>query len=191
MDEQARWHPAITVVSRGEEYAIAPELMERIFAVASAGDGPSLAEVLLADARAVVAGPTVSQDWQSDKRDTARAVLFAAVACEVKIKATLLAKSPTQFADLLNVILENPREVSVAAGQLVDKPMKAAVGQSLREADKELFKAVSNDPVSTEEQGRPRRIPANDRRSAGIGHDGHEPLRLARRTAVQDGRLEV
>jgi hypothetical protein len=145
VDEQARWHPAITVVSRGEEYAIDTELMERIFAATSAGDGPALAEVLRADARAVVAGPTVSQDWKSDKRDTARAVLFAAVACEVKIKATLFAKSPAQFADLLNVILENPREVSVAAGQLVDKPMKAAVGQSLREANKELFKAVSND----------------------------------------------
>jgi hypothetical protein len=169
LDEHARWHPMGRSVARGDGSAIGPDLMERILAATGTGEGPPLAEVLLADARAVVAGPTVSQDWMSEKRDTARVVLLAAVACEVKVKATLLEKSPAQFEELLNVILENPREVSVAAGQLVDKPMKAALGVSLRGADKQLFKSVSDDLF-------PRRNK--------VAHGGYQPTIEEARAAV-------
>jgi hypothetical protein len=170
VDERARWHPAITLVSFGDESAIGPDLIERILSATHTGKGPAVAEVLLADARATVAGPTVSQDWMGDRRDTARVVLLAAVACEVKIKATVLAKSPAQFNDLLDVILESPRDVSIAAGQLVDKPMKAALGVSLRDANKPLYKAVSNDL-----------FPRRNR----VAHGGYEPSSGEAREAVK------
>ena len=44
---------------------------------------------------------------------------------------------------LVDIILDSPRDVSVAAGQLLDKPMRAATGRSLRDDDKPLFVAVT------------------------------------------------
>jgi hypothetical protein len=143
VSETARWHPPIVLGASDRGGAINVDTMQSILAALARGAAPSLAEVLLADAQAAVAGPTVSQHWKRERRDTARVVLLAAIASEVKIKETLLLKAPAQFTPLLDIILGNPREVAVAAGQLVDKPTKAVTGRSLREDDRPLFKAVS------------------------------------------------
>jgi hypothetical protein len=60
----------------------------------------------------------------------------------------------------LHVILDNPRDVTIATGQLLDKPMKAAVGVSLRDEDKGLFVAVTE-----------TLFPLRNR----IAHRGHPP----------------
>jgi hypothetical protein len=64
--------------------------------------------------------------------DRWRAVLLAAIACESRIKSTLIAAAPADRLPLLNVILDNPHKVTVAAVNLFDKVATAAVGRSLK-----------------------------------------------------------
>jgi hypothetical protein len=98
------------------------------------GKTPSLPEILLADAAyyAVYAAPT----------DLPRALLSAAVACEVKIKFTLRELVRPDGELLLELLLSNPRDYSMAAASLLDKAAKAVTGRSLREEDPKLFKRV-------------------------------------------------
>jgi hypothetical protein len=107
------------------------------------GGDPAVADLLLADARMVLSPFGISQAWKRERRYTARAVLLAAIAAEVKIKGTLVEKTPDELQGLLDVILDNPRDITIATGQLLDKSMKAAVGVSLLEQDKPLFKDVT------------------------------------------------
>jgi hypothetical protein len=74
--------------------------------------------------------------------DRWRAVLLAAIACESKIKSSLVAAAPADRLSLLNVILDNPRDVTVAAINLFDKVAGAVVGRSLRTENRELFKRI-------------------------------------------------
>jgi hypothetical protein len=71
-------------------------------------------------------------------RDTARRHCL-----RVKIKATLVDKTPAGKRGLVEIILKNIREVQVAVGALPHKTMKAAVGRSLHEDNRTLFEAVN------------------------------------------------
>jgi hypothetical protein len=98
---------------------------------------PPLPETLMCDAEALVfvAGTKVA--------DPVRAILMAAIACEVKAKAVLSERIDPARADLLEFILESPREVTVtAATTLFDKLIKRVQGRSLREEDKPLFREI-------------------------------------------------
>jgi hypothetical protein len=70
------------------------------------------------------------------------AVLLAAMACESRAKTVLLDGAPTEQVELLRVLLESPRIFQQPAFELFDKVAKASVGRSLRDDDKELFKAI-------------------------------------------------
>ncbi|MFN0105557.1 MAG: hypothetical protein ACKV2U_26155 [Bryobacteraceae bacterium] len=96
---------------------------------------PSLpfAETLLADALYFI---------QLNPPDSHRAVLIAAIACEVKVKDALRKKTPTERLPLVNLILENPRDWSMAAQALYDKVTKAAFGRSLKDENRILFKEI-------------------------------------------------
>jgi hypothetical protein len=102
------------------------------------GQPVPFAESLLADAEYLAwAG-----DWESS--DPLRAILMAAIACEVKAKFVLREGIPPEQAALLDYVLDNPREVTVtAADGLFNKVMMAAQGRSLRDDDRELFKRIS------------------------------------------------
>lgn len=70
-----------------------------------------------------------------------RAVLLAAIATELKVKQ-VLRNVPPQKATFVDIIIDSPRDVSVAAVALFDKTLQAAIGHSLREEQKDLFKRI-------------------------------------------------
>ncbi len=147
---ETRWQPPGLAVGLNPELASGPEVVDELLSLTSSGIEPVTEDVLLADARSALSIVRVRQVWKAERRDTARAVLLAGMAAEVKIKRTLSEKSRPEFGPLLDVILENPRDVSVATAQLLHKPMKAALGFSLRDERskaeseyKTLFKDVA------------------------------------------------
>jgi hypothetical protein len=74
--------------------------------------------------------------------DCQRAVLIAAIACEVKVKDTLRQKVPQDRRSLVDLLLENPRDWSIAALALFDKATDAALGRSLRTDQRNVYKDV-------------------------------------------------
>jgi hypothetical protein len=99
----------------------------------AAAEDPSIGDAFLADA--------IFRNWPTGNPDRVQAVLLAAIACEVKIKQCLRELAGREQA-LLTVILENPRDVSLAALSLFDKALDAVCGRSLRRDNRELFNAV-------------------------------------------------
>ena len=76
-------------------------------------------------------------------KDFRRAVLIAAIACEVKVKEVLRQAASEDQRSLLDFALDNPREVTVtAADGLFDKLMLATAGRSLRQDDRQLFRHI-------------------------------------------------
>jgi hypothetical protein len=69
---------------------------------------------------------------------------LAAIAAEVKIKETLVILAAPEQRPVLDLVLENPRDWSMAAASLFDKALKAVAGVSLREEDKPLYKGVDD-----------------------------------------------
>jgi hypothetical protein len=112
---------------------------------------PAVAETLLADADFLIL-------W-AKPRDPARALLVAAVACEVKIKNVLQELATDVQAPLVELVLENPRDWSMAASALFHKPLRAITGSSLKDVDPQLY-------------GRVRGL--FERRNA-LAHRGHAP----------------
>ncbi len=96
-------------------------------------DSPSIAFALLADARHLASH--TPQDWL-------RAVLAAAIATEVRVKQVLRSAAADDARPLVDLLLDHPRDASVAAANLFDKAMHAACGRSLRADDPGLFRQV-------------------------------------------------
>jgi hypothetical protein len=137
------FNPVLHITGFGPDAGVTVEELDQVAERLAARKIPGTAEVLLADAREALTGPSVEQEGQTVRRDIRRAILLAAIACEVKIKATLLDKTPPAKRDLVEIILKNIREVQVAVGALPHKTMKAAIGRSLHEDDCILFEAVN------------------------------------------------
>ena len=179
---EPRWQPPMLAVGINRERAAGADTIEQLLSLASSGTDPATEDVLLADARAALSIVRVRQQWKTERRDTGRAVLLAGMAAEVKIKRTLTENSRPEFGPLLDVILENPRDVSIATGQLLDKPMKAALGISLREEKPNLpdeYKALFKEVTET----------LFPRRNA-VAHRGSQPTLDEAREAVDiAGRL--
>jgi hypothetical protein len=95
---------------------------------------PPLANTLLADAQYLVTWAT--------PRDPARALLIAAIACEVKIKEVLRHVASTDQQPLLELLLENPRDWSMAASALFHKALGRVGGTSLKDANAPLYKRL-------------------------------------------------
>lgn len=143
VDPRVAWNPSHVLRAIPSSLAVTvPDLNDFVGAIAGEVR-PSTAAKLLSDASAAIYPPPVTSAANSDRADTATAVLLAAIACEVHIKTTIKAKSTAERIPLIDVILDSPRDVSIATGQLTDKPMKAALGHSLREENKALFKDVT------------------------------------------------
>jgi len=119
---------------RPPERAITPADFAQAVAAITRGDMPPTAENLLSDAEYLA--------WNARPRDLTRAVLLAAVAAEVKVKTALRSKCAPQLLPLVDVVLDNPREVTLAAASLFDSAASAALGRSLRSDDRELYKRV-------------------------------------------------
>ena len=121
-------------------HQIAPEQVldaERLGAVMEAVRtemSPGLAQNLLADARFLA--------QHAEPTDLPRAMLLAAIAAEVGAKQALRDSASPAQAEVVELLLSNPRDFSMAAVALFDRPMQIVLGASLREDDKELFKRV-------------------------------------------------
>jgi hypothetical protein len=95
---------------------------------------PTPAETLLADARFLISAAAPP--------DPSRALLIAAVACEVKIKTFLQERATRAQAPLVELLLERPRDWSMAASALFHQPLHIVAGSSLKEADVRLYKRI-------------------------------------------------
>jgi hypothetical protein len=95
---------------------------------------PSLAELLLAEGNHYL--------WRPERLAPDRAVLMAAMACELAIKTTLRESAGSSEELWVELVIENPRDVSVSAVNLWNKAMKAATGHSLHEENRALFKRL-------------------------------------------------
>src|SRR5207244_2004816 len=89
---------------------------------------------LLADARFYA--------WHASQPNPRIAVLLAAIATEVRIKAFLTSSATPEQAPLVNLILSSPQDVSLAAVSLFDKGLLAVCGRSLRADDPAGYKAL-------------------------------------------------
>jgi hypothetical protein len=98
-------------------------------------DRPSVpvAESLLADALHFSSTKPVDLQW---------AVLLAAIACELKVKEALETKVAPQLLPMVLLILQHPRDWSLAASALYDKATSAALGRSLKSEDQPLYKRI-------------------------------------------------
>ena len=100
--------------------------------LAIAADVP-LPELLLADALHFVR--------RLRRPEVQRGVLLAAIATELKVKKTLRDCAGNKLP-LVELILDNPRDVSVAAANLFHKAMRATVGRSLQQEKPDQFTSV-------------------------------------------------
>jgi hypothetical protein len=123
----------------GDKASLTSEMMDQITNALAASKAVPLPASFLADAQHFLACGLQSET-QSDLQ---RAVLLAAIACELKVKETLREHALPSAKAMVEVLISSPRDFSMSAASLFDKPMKAAVGQSLREEDKELHKAIA------------------------------------------------
>jgi hypothetical protein len=105
------------------------EFLSEVGKSLDAGRRPHLAEQMLADALYFA---------ERFEPELPRAVLFAAIACELKIKQVLRSKASAERRDLVDVLLGNPRQV---AG-LFDRALKATLGHSLREENPSLYNRI-------------------------------------------------
>ncbi len=116
------------------KYRLAVSDVDEIIGRIRRDEEAPIAETLLADAEHYARHPV---------RDGRRAVLMAAIACEVKVKTTLRDRASEAQRPLLDFALDNPREITVtAAGGLFNSLMLATLGRSLSRDDKPLFKDV-------------------------------------------------
>lgn len=120
---------------RSTENALTRDALREISESLERGDEAPLPETFLADAQYLA--------WEHRPPDPVRAVLMAAIAAEIKVKAFLREHASDEQRPLVDFILKNHREVTVTAVDgLFDKLMKTALGRSLREEDMPLFKRV-------------------------------------------------
>jgi hypothetical protein len=119
--------PTQSVTFRSGELALTTAQLNEIRdQVASQGE-PSVAESLLADARFLA--------QEAEVVDAQRAVLIAAIACEIKVKLVLRQKAGSSRMDLLKLVLRRTSNLEDLLGELA----MAALGVSLRKKDQPLY----------------------------------------------------
>jgi hypothetical protein len=101
------------------------------------GTSRPLAESFLADS-----GHFVLRDTPANRQ---RAVIMAAIACELKVKETLRTKVFPGGETFVNVLIENPRDFSMSAPGLFHEAMQAAIGRSLKVEHRELYNRIDHD----------------------------------------------
>lgn len=118
-----------------DQQAVTPERLQSALDYASTGRGIPLPESLLADAHFYA--------WQADQPNPRLGLMLAAVALETKIKTFMSEVATEAQRGLVDLVLGNPRDVTVAVVSLLDKGLIAMGWPSLRDEDKEQYKAVT------------------------------------------------
>ncbi len=118
-----------------EQHVLTTPELELFLDLASHDATPPLPETLLADA--------FFYAWRATPANPQLGLMLAAIGCEAKIKAFLTEiAQPSQLA-LVELVLGNPRDVSLAAASLFDKALRAVAGVSLREDNRVLYNSIS------------------------------------------------
>jgi hypothetical protein len=112
--------PGLVIRRIREEQVLDVELLDEAVRLSDEGQTPSLADSLLADAL------FLAQD--AEPADPARALLVAAIACEIKIKATLRERASDAQRELIDVLLSNPRDWALAASHTLTRRSKRSPG---------------------------------------------------------------
>ena len=129
----------ITLPARPKAATLDSEMLEEIITALAASRSVPLPELFLADAEHFLLCETQS--------DLQRAILLAAIACELKVKETMRKKVFARGLPLVETLISKPRDFSMSAAGLFDEAMKAALGRSLREDDKQLYRAIADSPT--------------------------------------------
>lgn len=119
----------------GIETALDASFLATSASAAAIGEPADLPHELLNDARYLA--------WIREPSDLRLAVLLAAIACEVNTKMTLLGRSSEDQQPLVELILNNPRDVDVSTVTHLDKTVEAIMARSLRHENRELWKAAN------------------------------------------------
>jgi hypothetical protein len=98
------------------------------------GAEPDLAATFLTDAQYTV--------LRANDPNLRQAVLLAAIACEVKIKDTITSLATPEQRQLVDLLLDHPRDWTMAASSLYDKGLEAVCGRSLRKENIDLYKDI-------------------------------------------------
>lgn len=129
------WNPPTVAYMLPGESALLPEDMSFLMAQVNTGAEPPVADTLLADAQELLRGTRTAAQAR-------RPALIAAIACEAKVKEALRRVVSAPAAPLLDIILDNPRDVSLPVRALFDLGAKAACGRSLRDEDRTLYTQI-------------------------------------------------
>jgi hypothetical protein len=92
-------------------------------------------ETLLADAQALIREAR-------NRAQARRPILMAAIACEVKVKQRLRDLVSAEARKLLDIIIDNPRDVTYQAVALFGKGLEAVCGRSLSKEDRALYSKI-------------------------------------------------
>jgi hypothetical protein len=76
--------------------------------------------------------------WHAETKHPTRAVLLAAIACELKIKTTMREKVETSRLPLVDAVIRSQRPIV----GLLDGPLLGALGVSLKTEDKDLDEKI-------------------------------------------------
>lgn len=118
----------VRVRSRSESLTLAAA--ELLLTWAAQGRSPQLPWLLLADAEAAP--------------DVNHSVLLAAIGCEVAMKSALTEHASAAHAPLVDLLLDHPRDFSLAAANLFHQPSLIVLGRSLKQDNHKLFKRVQS-----------------------------------------------
>jgi hypothetical protein len=119
----------ITGIAFRNDSALTIEKQKKIISRVKQAKAIPLEDDFLRDARYLV----------SKGGDPAQIVLFAAIACEIKIKTSLTKKASKKQSELLNLVINRPPVVT-----LMHTACKAICGKSLLEEDKDLYDKLAN-----------------------------------------------
>jgi hypothetical protein len=122
--------PMQSVTIRSGLLALSLDQLNEIREEIAAQEEPQVAAMLLADARFLA--------QEAEVVDSQRAILIAAMACEIKTKQSIRDKTDSSKAELLNLVL---RRVSNLP-ELLDVTLQVALGLSLRTTEPPLYAKV-------------------------------------------------
>jgi hypothetical protein len=122
------WKTVVSVLN--DRGALTERSVNEVIERAATGAEVPTAAALIADAMHMLRGT---------EPDLKRAVLSAAIAAELLIKEALRVRAKPDAALMVDVLLDNPRDFSVAAAALFDKPLAAVCGHSLKDEDRDLY----------------------------------------------------
>jgi hypothetical protein len=146
--------PSLVIQKIGADQVLDSAGAEELIARVRSGQGPDLAESLLRDALFVA--------QHSEPSASLSAVLLAATAVEFRIKEVLRRAANGSTLEMLELLLTNPRDWSLAAAALWDRPSEIILGSSLRDAGHQLWKRLEKLIKRRNGLAHKGRIPSSD-----------------------------